>query len=82
MKTLKHPVGTEKAIRLLDQNKLVFMVDRRAKKQEIKQEIEKTFEARVESIRTVITAKGGKKAYIKLKPDFLAVDIATSLGLL
>ncbi|MBR9679731.1 MAG: 50S ribosomal protein L23 [Candidatus Altiarchaeota archaeon] len=82
MKILKHPVGTEKAIRLLDQNNLVFMVDRRAKKPEIKSAIEKMFDVKIEVVRTVITTKGKKKAYIKLKPDFLAVDIATSLGLL
>ncbi len=79
---LLHPVGTEKAIRLLDQNKIVFVVDRRANKQEIKSAFESLFKVRIEKINTEITTKSVKKAYIKLHIDSSAVEVATNLGLL
>ena len=81
-KVLLHPVGTEKAIRLLDQNKIIFIVDRRASKEDIKRAFEELFKAKVEKINTVITPKGQKKAYIKLRPEYNALEIATNLGLL
>ncbi len=79
---LLHPVGTEKAIRLLDQNKVVFVVDRRADKQKVREAFEAMFKVKVERVNTEITTKGVKKAYIKLRPDYSAVEVATNLGLL
>ncbi|MBR9681675.1 MAG: 50S ribosomal protein L23 [Candidatus Altiarchaeota archaeon] len=81
-KVLLHPVGTEKAIRLLDQNKVVFIVSRDATKIDIKKAIHEIFKAKVDRVSTLITRKGVKKAYIKLKPDHSAVELATNLGLL
>jgi len=81
-KLLLHPVGTEKAIRLLDQNKVVFVVDRRSDKAEIKKAFEKLFNVKIERINTEILRGGEKKAYIKLLPDYSAVEVATNLGLL
>ena len=78
---LLHPVGTEKAIRLLDQNKVVFVVRRDADKEEIKKAFEELFNVKVDRVNTVIL-KGVKKAYIKLHPDHSAVEVATNLGLL
>jgi len=79
---LLHPVGTERAIRLLDQNKVVFVVDRRADKQKVREAFEAMFKVKVERVNTEITTKGVKKAYIKLRPDYSAVEVATNLGLL
>ena len=81
-KVLLHPVGTEKAIRLLDQNKVVFIVDRNATKIDIKNAINVVFKAKVERVSTLITRKGVKKAYIKLRAKDSAVELATNLGLL
>ena len=80
-KILLHPLGTEKAMRLLDQNKLVFVVDRRATKEDVKRAFEELFGVKVEKVNTTVV-KGKKKAYIKLKPEFSAVEIATNLGLI
>ena len=77
-----HPVGTEKAIRLLDQNKLVFAVDRDARKPQIKEAIESMFGEKVADIKTMIDVKGVKKAYINFKKDGSAIELATNLGLL
>ena len=43
-KIIKYPLSTEKAIRLMEsENKLIIVVDMKAKKPEIKDAIEKTF---------------------------------------
>ncbi|MEM3405657.1 MAG: 50S ribosomal protein L23 [Candidatus Pacearchaeota archaeon] len=76
------PIVTEKTIRLIEsENTLVFEVDRRAKKNEIKREFEKIFNFKVEKIRTLIK-DNKKRAYIKLKKENLAIDLATKLGVL
>ena len=81
-KILLHPVGTEKAIRLLDQNKVVFVVDRRANKHAIKEAFQSLFNVKVQRINTEILREGVKKAYIKLHTDDSAIEVATNLGLL
>jgi large subunit ribosomal protein L23 len=82
-KVIKHPLSTEKSIRLMEaENKLIFVVDLKAKKPEIKKAIEKTFKVKVEKVTTLITPKGQKRAYVKLSPETPALDIATDLGLM
>ena len=77
-----HPLSTEKSLRLMEsENKLVFVVQRTAKKQEIKEAIEKTFNAKVVNVNTLI--KGSKKrAYVTFSLETPAIDIATNLGLM
>ena len=83
MEVIKYPLATEKSIRLMEsENKLIFIVDRNAKKQDIKKDIEKVFKVRVLKISTAIDTKGRKKAYVKLSPETPAIDIATDLGLI
>jgi len=82
-KVIKHPSGTEKAIRLMDsENKLVFIVERRATKADIKKALEEGYEAKVEKVTTMITNQGKKKAYVKFADDYPAIDLATKLGLM
>jgi large subunit ribosomal protein L23 len=81
-KILKHPYLTEKSITLVEkENKITFVVERKATKQQIKEAFEKIFEVKVERINTEITLDGMKKAFIKLKPEFKAGDIAVKLGI-
>ena len=83
LKIISHPSGTEKAIRLMDsENKLIFYVDRKAKKSEIKKALEEVYEVKIVKINTMITNKGKKKAYVKFNIDTPAIDIATQLGLM
>jgi large subunit ribosomal protein L23 len=80
---VKHIVPSEKATMMIDsENKLQFIVDLRASKDEIKQEMERVFETPVRSVRTMITFKGEKKAIIKLEEEGKAKEIGTSLGIL
>ena len=80
-KTLSYAYLTEKAVGLVEkENKLVFIVDRKADKRQIKEAIEKTFDVKVDKVNTQI--KGGeKKAYVKLKPESKAIDVAVKLGM-
>jgi large subunit ribosomal protein L23 len=80
---IKHPLSTEKSIRLMEaENKLVFVVDRNATKTDIRKEIEELFKAKVADVKTVIDSKGKKKAYVRFSAATPAIDIATNLGLM
>ncbi len=80
---IKHPYLTEKSVNLIDeQNTLVFMVDERANKNQVKQAVETAFDVKVANVNTQNTFKAGKKAYVKLTADHDALDIATRLGML
>ncbi len=82
-KIIKHPVSTEKAIRLMEsENKLMFAVDKKAKNTEIKKAVEEMFNAKVESVNTFVSVKGEKRAYVKFAAETPAIDIATQLGLM
>ena len=82
LKIIKHPVSTEKALRLMEsENKLVFVVERKSTKQDIKKAVEQMFEVKVVKVTTLITPKSEKKAYVKLAPENPAVDITTKMGL-
>ncbi len=74
------PYITEKAMVMIEkENKLTFIVHRDASKKEIKWAIEKIFNVKVADINIVFT-KEGKKALVKLKPEFRADEIATRIG--
>lgn len=77
---IKHFLVTEKTTSELEKNVLTAIVDLRAKKDDIKREIEKLFGVEVERVNTLITPKGEKKAYIKLKPEYSAEEILSKLG--
>ncbi len=81
-KIIKYPLATEKSVRLMEsENKLVFIVNRKAKKQEIKEAAESLFNIKITKINTTILSTGKKKAYLTLSKDTPAIDIATQLGI-
>ena len=76
------PITTEKAVRLIElNNTLVFEVDRRKSKPEIKKEIEEMFKVKIDSINSLIT-KNKKHVYLKLNKKNPAIDVATKLGMI
>ncbi|MGY4884207.1 MAG: 50S ribosomal protein L23 [Nanobdellota archaeon] len=76
------PIATEKAIMKVEaENILTFLVDEKTTKPEIKKEIEELFKVKVEKIRTNVR-NNHKTAYVKLNKKYLAIDIATKLGLM
>jgi ribosomal protein uL23 len=80
---LKYPLSTEKSIRLMEaENKLIFVVEKRATRNDVKAAVEKMFKVKVESVNTMMSSKGKKKAYVRLASDTPAIDVATKLGLM
>lgn len=81
-KIIRKPLITEKTFDLIErENKLVFIVDRKANKNQIRKAIEKLHNVKVLKVNTMITPKGDKKAFVKLHPEYSAQDIAIDLGI-
>ncbi|MCG3219775.1 MAG: 50S ribosomal protein L23 [Candidatus Heimdallarchaeota archaeon] len=79
---IKKPLISEKAFELIEkENKLVIEVNLRATKKQIREAIEKLYNVKVESVNTLITPKGQKKAYVRLSDFDDAADIASRMGL-
>ncbi len=76
------PITTEKAVKIMElENTIVFEVDKREDKEEIKKNIEKTFDVKVEKIRSLIR-QNRKRVYVKLNKKNPAIDLATKLGMI
>ncbi len=83
LEILEYPHLTEKSINNIEvNNKLVFIVKRTAKKEDIKTAVEKAFDVKVKKVNVITTTKGTKKAIVSLLPEFSAVDVATKLGMM
>ena len=82
-RVVKYPLMTERSVNMIEnENKLVFMVDRGATKHMIADAIKELYEVEAETVNTLITKKGEKKAFIKLKDEYDASDVAIRLGIL
>lgn len=77
-----YPYMTEKAVRLTEKNKIVFIVPRSVGKQEIKLALEENYGVKVEKVNTVISPLGKKKAYVLLSKESSAAELASKLGML
>ena len=64
------------------ENKLTFVVNLKASKKDIRQAVEELYDVEVESVNTLISPNGEKRAFVKLYPEFNASDIAVQLGIL
>ena len=81
-KILKYAHMTEKSVGLVErENKIVFIVDKKATKEIIKQAVEQAFEVKVDKVNLLNTMKGEKKAFVKLTPQYKAIDVAVKLGI-
>jgi large subunit ribosomal protein L23 len=78
-----YPLMTEVASRLLEmENKLILMVNLKATKTDIRDAVEALYDVEVDKVNVLITPRGEKKAFVKLHPDYKAVDVAIKLGIL
>jgi large subunit ribosomal protein L23 len=82
MSSINYPFVTEKAMMLLEENKLQFIVDMRANKKQIVEDVEKLYGFKVTSVRTMTTMKGMKKAVLTFEDPESAHEIATRIGLM
>jgi len=78
---IKYFLVTEKAMLELEKNVITAVVNLKARKNDIKKEFERLFNVEVEKVNVLITPKGEKKAYIKLKPNYSAEELLSKLGI-
>jgi len=78
-----YPLMTESASIMVEkENKLVFVVNLKASKGDVKQAVEQLYEVKVDKVNLLITPQGEKKAFVKLHPEYKAADVAIKLGIL
>jgi large subunit ribosomal protein L23 len=78
-----YPLMTESASLMVERdNKLIFIVDKKAGKSDIKRAVEQLYEVKVDRITVQNTHQGEKKAFVRLHPEFKASDVAIKLGIL
>ncbi|KAB1276624.1 60S ribosomal protein L23a [Camelus dromedarius] len=65
-----------------DNNTLVFIVHVRANKHQIKWAVKKLYDIDVAEVNTLIRPDGEKKAYVRLAPDYDALDVANKIGII
>uniref|UniRef100_A0A2K6TI49 Large ribosomal subunit protein uL23 n=1 Tax=Saimiri boliviensis boliviensis TaxID=39432 RepID=A0A2K6TI49_SAIBB len=79
---IKFPLTTESAMRKTEDNTtFVFIVDVKANKHRIKQAVKKLYDADVAKVNTLIRPDG-EKAYVRLAPDYDALDVANKIGII
>lgn len=80
---IKHPLTTESAMKKIeDNNTLVFIVHMKANKPQIKMAVKKLYDIDVAKVNTLIRPDGQKKAYVRLAPDYDALDVANKIGII
>ncbi len=78
-----YPLMTESASLMVEKdNKLIFVVNLKAGKTDVKKAVEELYEVKVAKVTMLITPQGQKKAFVKLNPEYKASDVAIKLGIL
>jgi len=65
-----------------DNNTIVFIVDTRASKPNIKDAVRKMYDVQAEKVNTLIRPDGLKKAFVRLTSDYDALDTASKIGII
>merc|ERR1712137_477992 len=82
-RVIRFPLTTESAMkRIEDNNTLVFIVDKKATKPQIKESVKKLYNVSVAKVNSLIRPDGNKKAYVRLAPDHDALDLANKIGII
>ncbi|XP_068953577.1 large ribosomal subunit protein uL23-like [Petaurus breviceps papuanus] len=79
---IKFPLTTESAMKKIEDNTLVFIVEVKANKHQIKQAVKKLYDIDVVKVNTLIWPNGEKKSYVCLAPDYDALDVANKIGII
>jgi len=80
---INHPLTTESAMKKIeDTNTLVFIVDVKANKHQICSSVKKLYSIDVQKVNTLVTPNHTKKAYVRLAPDYDALDVANKIGII
>merc|ERR1712057_40984 len=80
---LQWPLTTESAMKKIeDNNTLVFIVDVRATKRQVKDAVKRMYDIQCAKVNTLIRPDGKKKAYVRLTQDYDALDVANKIGII
>ncbi len=80
---LKAPCTSERFYKKMEtENIIIFFVDAKANKTEIKNAFKEAFNIHPERVNTLLTVGGRKKAYIKLPKSHEASEVANKMGLI
>lgn len=81
--SIKFVLMTEKSVQGIEsQNRMVFIVNRKATKESIAKEISATFNTPVKSVRTMFDQDGRKRAFVSFKNAGAAGEVAIKLGVI
>jgi large subunit ribosomal protein L23Ae len=67
---------------LAARSQLVFIVDVKANKRQIKDAVKGLYDIVAAKVNTLIRPDGKKKAYVRLTADFDALDVANRIGII
>lgn len=67
---------------MTERNTLVFLIHPRANKVQVKRAFKDIYQVKPRAVNTLVTPKGTKKAYIRLRPEDDAVSLASKLGMI
>ncbi|CDJ58021.1 ribosomal protein L23a, putative [Eimeria maxima] len=80
---LQQPITTESAMKKIEEiNTLVFICHPSANKNNIKKAIKDTYGVDTQKVNTLIRMDGKKKAYVRLSPEYDALDVANKIGII
>ncbi|XP_064232818.1 large ribosomal subunit protein uL23-like [Aotus nancymaae] len=80
---IKFLLTTESAMKNIEgNNALVFTVDVKVNKHQLKQAVKKLYDTDVAKVSTLNRPDGEKKAYVPLAPDYNALDVANKIGII
>jgi large subunit ribosomal protein L23Ae len=72
----------ESAMKKIEENNtLVFIVDKKANKHQIKGAVKALYDIKVAKVNTLVRPDGQKKAYVRLHSDNDALDVANKVRL-
>ncbi|CAN0128654.1 unnamed protein product, partial [Ascophyllum nodosum] len=80
---VKYPLTTESAMKKIeDNNTLVFIVDVKSNKRQIKNAVKALYDIESQNVNTLIRPDGKKKAYVRLTQDYDALEVANKIGII
>ncbi len=80
---IEYPLVSEKAVGMIEkENKLCFVVNKKATKTDVKKAVETLYNVKVDSVNMMRDMKARKRAFVRINEKFKAEDLATKLGVL
>uniref|UniRef100_M3Y0L1 Large ribosomal subunit protein uL23 n=1 Tax=Mustela putorius furo TaxID=9669 RepID=M3Y0L1_MUSPF len=80
---IKFPQTTESTVKKIEDNStLVFIVDVKANKHQIKQAVKKLYSMDMAKVNISIRTDGEKKAYVPWVPDYDILDVANEIRII